>query len=313
MLSYIIRRILLAIPTLIIVGLIVFFLTCVVPGDPVTTMVGDVPLDVIKTIRSEWGLDQPLYVQFPKWFFSMIRGNLGISTSTGMPVKELLLQRMPLTISLAILTIIVGIIIAIPLGVVSAYRQNTVIDSMSVILAVFWLSVPSFLLGFILILLFSVYLGWFPTSGYVPLSSGFIPYIKHIILPVLALGAAQSAQIVRMTRTSMLEVLRENYIQTARAKGLKERVVILKHALRNALIPVVTVVGVALAILLGGIITIEVVFSLPGMGRLLITAVQRRDYPVIQGIVIWISFAYILINLIVDLLYAKINPKITYS
>ena len=277
------------------------------------TMVGDVPVDVLNQIRHEWGLDKPLYVQFPQWFFSMLKGNLGISASTGTPVTQLLLDRLPITFTLAFSTIVVAFIIAIPLGIISAVKRNTIIDNIAVSLAVLGLSVPSFWLGFVLISFFSVQLGWFPASGYRPPSAGLVPWIRHLILPVLALGAMQAAQIARMTRSSVLEVLQEEYIKSARAKGLREWAVIIKHALRNALIPILTVAGIALAILMGGIITIEVVFAIPGMGRLLITAIHRRDYPVIQGIVIWISFAYIGINLIVDLLYAFINPRIRYK
>ena len=300
------RRILGLIPVLWGVITIVFLIIHLVPGDPAKMMLGDtaLPSDV-EALRESLGLNKPLINQYVGFFAGLFRGNLGKSFNTGQPVLKALIERFPNTLILAIASLFVAVVIGILGGIVTAAKRNTIIDSAGLMFSLIGVSMPAFLLGPILILVFSVKLGIFPVSG-----SGSL---KHLVLPSLSLGFALSAIVLRMTRASMLEVLSKDYIRTARAVGISEKKILMKHALRNAIIPVVTIIGLQFGALLGGVIIVEIIFSWPGIGQLLIPAIMRRDYPLVQGCILFISVVYIFVNFIVDIIYAYIDPRIRYS
>lgn len=313
--AYIVRRLLAFIPTMFFVVTLVFILTRLIPGDPAGIIAGHqlATEERIQKIRSQLGLDKPIAVQYSIWLSRAVRGDFGTSIFFNQPVNEVVLSRLPVTMSLAFLSLALAIALSVPLGILAATRRNSTADAATMVFSVLGISFPPFWLGFILILLFSVTLRWLPTSGYRPWSMGIDQWFRYLILPSVSLCLSQIALLTRTTRASMLEVLSKEYITTARAKGLGGLRVIYGHALQNAMISVVTVAGLAFAVILGGSIIIESVFALPGVGRLVVNAALRRDYPVIQGSVTYLVGISLLVNLLVDLSYAVINPRITYE
>jgi peptide/nickel transport system permease protein len=315
MLSFLVRRLAQTLITLFIVSLISFVLSMILPGDPVLALVGPegATKEMLEVYRKELGLDQPVYVQYFKWLNRLLHGDFGVSIRTRAKVLTLFNQRLPVTIEVLILGVIFAIILAFPLGILSSLRPNTWIDTTGTVLAVSGVAMPQFLLAMILILVFSLWLGWLPSSGYVEPWKNLWASIRTLILPAISLGFVVAAEMMRQVRSSMLEVLQDEYVQTARAKGLSEPVVIIKHALRNALIPVVTLLGLRIGRLIGGLVIIEVVFSLPGIGQMLLNAVLFKDMPVLQSGVLLVALAVTLINLLVDLSYSLIDPRIRYG
>ncbi|MFW5790987.1 MAG: ABC transporter permease [Halanaerobiaceae bacterium] len=308
MFQYIIRRLLMVIPVLIGVMIITFFLMYIVPGDPVLTMLGQhANEDSINRMRSQLRLDEPWYIQFSGYITRTLRGDLGVSYMSNVPVAEALKRRLPNTARLAFTAIIVSTIMGISIGIVSAVFQNTWIDHFAMTFALLFISTPVFWFGTVLILIFAMTLGWFPISG---MGDGSI---KYLILPAITLGSRSAAFLARYTRSVMLEVIREDYIRTARAKGIAERVVILKHALKNVMIPVVTVLGMSLASYLNGSVLTESIFAWPGFGRYVVTAIQKRDFQVIAGSVLVGSVIFVFFNLIVDIIYIALDPRIKYD
>jgi peptide/nickel transport system permease protein len=312
-LAYIVRRILATIPVMAVVALFVFSLLYIAPGDPAAVIAGDqaTPADV-ERIRQSLGLDRPFLVQFAEWVWNILHANLGISMFTGIPVTKLIAQRIEPTLSLMAVTLVVAISVAVPLGVVAAWRAGTFIDRAIMAFAVFGFSVPVFVVGYLLAYLFALELEWLPVQGYTPISEGLWPWLQNLILPAIALGCVYIALIARITRAAMLEVLAQDYIRTARAKGIGQPGILFVHALKNASVPIVTVIGIGVALLIGGAVVTESVFVIPGLGRLTIDAILRRDYPVIQGVVVLFSFVYVLVNLMVDLIYTLLDPRIRY-
>ncbi len=304
--NYILRRLLLIIPVVWGVSTLVFLFIHFIPGDPVQVMLGESakPADV-EELRRSLGLDQPLPAQYVLFLKGLVTGNLGRSIHTGQPILTTILTRIPATLELAIAAMFVALVMAIPLGVLSASRQYSWLDNSSMFFALLGISMPNFWLGPLLILLFSVHLNWLPVSG----RGG----LRHLIIPAITLGNALAAKLTRMTRSSVLEILHEDYITTARSKGLREGIVIFKHALRNALIPVITVIGLQCGALLSGALITETIFAWPGLGRWTITAIQKRDYPLVQGCVLVISLSYVLVNLLTDLTYAWVDPRIRFE
>lgn len=294
-----------------VVAVVVFFLIHLTPGDPASIILGPEALpEDVEELREELGLNLPIIQQFFIWLSGIFKGDLGWSLFMDMPVTEAFFSHLGPTLSLAIFAQIISIVIAIPFGIIAATRRGTVVDQFFMVFALLGISIPSFLLGLLLILVFAVKLHWLPVAGYQPLSAGLLNHLKFLILPAITLGAIQAALIARMTRSSMLDILNMNYIKTAHAKGLKEKVVIFKHAFRNALIPILTVIGQSFGTLVAGAVVTEAVFNLPGLGQLIVNSIQRRDFVVIQGTVLLIAGAYVLINLIVDLLYGVIDPRV---
>ncbi len=311
---YVIRRLLGVIPVLILVGLGSFLLVHLVPGDPAMVMLGsDATPQQIQVLRAQMGLDRSLPEQFALWARQVLQGNLGESFFLGRPVTQALLERLPATLQLAVLSLLFSLLIGIPTGILAAVRQNTRWDQLVMVTAMGGISVPSFWLGLTLILVFSVGLGWLPSGGYTPLWEDFRQGLRVLVLPAASLGFMQAALIARMTRSSMLEVLRLDYVRTAKAKGLDWRRITLRHALKNAMIPVITTIGTAFGVLLGGAVIVEIVFTYPGLGRLVVLAVQRRDYPLVQGALLLTSVIYVAVNLAVDLLYSVFDPRIKYE
>lgn len=313
MFAFIVRRIIATIPVMGFVALFVFSLLYIAPGDPAAVIAGDQasPADV-ERIRAGLGLDRPYLVRFAEWLFRVLQGDLGTSIFTSLPVTQLIAQRIEPTVSLMVVTLIFAILIAVPMGVVAAWKVNTWTDRVAMAIAVFGFSVPVFVVGYLLAYVFALKLDWFPVQGYTPLSAGFWPWLENLVLPAVALGMVYIALIARITRASMLEVLQQDYIRTARAKGVSQPSILFIHALKNAAIPVVTVIGIGIALLIGGAVVTESVFAIPGLGRLTVDAILRRDYPVIQGVVLMFSFVYVLINLVVDIIYTLIDPRIRY-
>ena len=312
--TYIIRRLLALIPVALVVATVAFVLIHLAPGDPASIIAGpDAPADDVAQIRRTLGLDQPLLLQLARWYGRLVQGDLGQSIFLRKPVFDAILDRAEPTILLTVSAIVVASLIGVPAGVLSAKRHNTATDQAFMVFALLGISVPNFLLGLLFVLVFGVWLGWFPVAGYSPLEDGWLLTARSLVLPALSLGLVQSALIARIARSSMLDVLREQFITTGRAKGLGERVVVYKHALRNALVPTVTVIGISFAVLISGAVVVETVFNIPGLGRLVISAVGRRDYPVVQGVVLVIAGVYMLVNLIVDLTYLVIDPRVKYQ
>jgi peptide/nickel transport system permease protein len=310
---YLINRIIVLIPVMFVVATVVFFLVHLIPGDPASVLLGPnaTPSDVMK-IRAQMGLDKPIHVQFVIWLSRIIQGDLGDSIFLGRSVTQAIYERLEPTLILVVLSSIVAIFIGIPAGVFAAVKPNRWLDKTLMFFAILGVSIPTFWLGLNFIEFFSVLLKWLPAAGYAPLSSGIWESLRYMILPASSLGFNQSALIARICRSSMLEVMQQDYIRTARAKGLMEPWVVLKHALRNVMIPTVTVIGTTFAVLIGGAVVTEIVFNIPGIGLLIINSVLRRDYPVIQGCVLFISAAYVVINLIVDISYVYIDPRVKY-
>lgn len=313
MLAYIARRIITTIPVVVMVAIVIFALLRLTPGDPAAVIAGDDASPAqLEAIRIQMGLNLPIYEQFFQWSKNLLRGDLGTSLLSNTPVTALIADRMGPTIALAVATLSFTLLIAIPIGVVAAWRHGKATDRFVMILSVLGFSIPTFVVGYVLIYLFSMKLGWFPVQGYRDLSNGFYEFVRRLTLPTIALSAVYTALIARITRSSVIEVMNEDFVRTARAKGVKESTVLLRHALRNAAVPIVTVVGIGAASLIGGVVVTESVFNIPGLGRLVVEAVLARDYPIIQGVILLFSLTYIVINLVVDVLYTVFDPRITY-
>ncbi len=315
MAGYLIRRTLGAFLVMFVVATLVFFMLRLVPGDPIAAMLADVgDPDAIDEIRAKLGLDQPMYVQYGKWLSLAAQGDLGNSIyGSRVPVSQLIAEALPRTLSLALLSFVIATLIAIPAGLIAATRKNTGLDYSVTFVAFLGLSMPDFWLAILLIIVFAANLHWLPAIGYVPLSEGFWPWFSHLILPSIAVGTAFSAIVARMIRSSMLEVLNADYMQVARSKGLSEMTLILRHAFPNALIPVITVIGIAFALLMSGTVVVENVFAIKGLGRLLIQSILNRDYPVVQGSILVVSAIFVFSNLLVDVLYTVVDPRIRYQ
>lgn len=310
---FLIKRIAAVIPVLAVVAVIVFLLLRLSPGDPAVIIAGDsASAQDIENIRHSLGLDQPLLQQFFQWIWRMLHGDFGTSIFTGMPVLDLIMQRVEPTLWLAVLTMSFAIVFALPMGIWAAWKAGTWVDRLVTAMSVIAFSLPVFLIGYALVYSFSTQLGWLPVQGFKSLSEGWSPFIRHLILPVVSGGLIYTALLARMTRATMLDVLGEDYIRTARAKGLPLSRLLLRHALKNAAVPIVTTIGLGIAMLLGGVMVTESVFAIPGIGRLTVDSILRRYYPVIQGIVLVTSSAYVLINLVIDLLYGLFDPRIRY-
>ncbi|MBF7144049.1 MULTISPECIES: ABC transporter permease [Pseudomonas] len=311
MLTFILRRLLSAIPTLILVSLFVFTLQKLLPGDPVQAMAGEErDPAVMEYLREKYRLNDPVPLQYLHWVGNVLTGDFGTSLRTEQPVTALLASKLPVTIELAVLALIIALVIGIPAGVVSAVRKGTAVDYGANVFALSGISIPHFWLGILLILIFAVKLQWLPASGFVPLGEDLMQNLKTLILPAFVLGAGLAGVLMRHTRSAMLEVLRADYVRTARAKGLFPRTVVLKHALRNALMPIVTLTTLLFGELLGGAVLTEQVFSIPGFGKMIVDAVFNRDYAVVQGVVLCVAIGFLLLNLLADVLYRLINPRL---
>jgi peptide/nickel transport system permease protein len=309
--TYILRRLVMLVPVLLVVAVVVFALVHLTPGDPAAVILGDraTPED-IQRLREQLGLNDPLLVQFTRWFGGVLRLDFGESIFLGEPVTQALLDRVQPTVLLTMYALTFQVLIGIPAGVLAAVRFDSPLDRAVTVVAIFGSAIPTFFLGILLILIFAVRLRWVPAGGYVPLVEDPAAHLRAMLLPAFALGFSAAGLLARMVRSSMLDVLREDYVRTAWAKGVPERLVIVRHALRNALIPALTVIGVSIGALLGGAVVTETVFTIPGMGRLVVQSIARRDYPIIQGAIIAIAMTYVLVNLIVDVLYVYIDPRV---
>lgn len=313
MLAYVIRRLLSTVIVMAIVAVFVFLLLHLSPGDPVAIIAGDnATQDQITAIRQKLGLDDPLPVQFLRWIGHVLQGDLGTSIFSNEPVLSLVGQRLEPTISLALTTLCVAVTFAVTFGVIAAWKAGSLADRLLMILSVVGFSVPGFVVGYLLIYFFAINLRWLPVQGYTPIADGLWLWAQNLILPSITLGLAYIALIARITRASMLDVLSEDYIRTAKAKGVANAPMLLKHALKNAGVPIVTVIGIGVALLISGVVITETVFNIPGVGRLVVDAISRRDYPIIQGVILIFSGVYVLVNLAVDLTYTLIDPRIRY-
>jgi peptide/nickel transport system permease protein len=313
MLVYVARRVIATIPVMAVVALFVFSLLYIAPGDPAAVIAGDqaTPADV-ERIRQSLGLDRPFLIRFGEWAWQILRGDLGTSIFTNLPVTTMIAQRFEPTLSLMAITLIFAVAVAVPTGVLAAWKAGTFIDRLIMAFAVFGFSVPVFVIAYLLAFVFALELQWLPVQGYTPLSEGLWPWFQNLILPAIALGCVYIALIARVTRAAMLEVLQQDYIRTARAKGIGQGGILFVHALKNAAVPIVTVIGIGIALLIGGAVVTESVFAIPGLGRLTVDAILRRDYPLIQGLVLLFSFVYVLVNLVIDLSYTLLDPRIRY-
>jgi peptide/nickel transport system permease protein len=313
MIAVVIRRLLATIPVMGIVAIIVFSLLYLTPGDPAAVLAGEqATAEDIERLRVSLGLDQPYLVRFGQWISGVLHGDLGTSIFSRRPVMELIVQRLEPTVALTIASLLIAVLIAVPLGVIAAWRSGGIVDRMAMSFAVLGFSVPVFVLSYLLIALFSVKLQILPVQGYVPIAYGFVPFARHLILPAISLGIINAALIARITRATMLEVLNQDYIRAARAKGLSVRRVLIRHALKNAAVPIVTVIGISFALLISGVVVTETVFNIPGLGRLTVDAILRRDYPVIQGVILVFSATYVVVNLLIDLSYGFFDPRIKH-
>ncbi|QQA44307.1 ABC transporter permease [Pelagovum pacificum] len=314
MLTLILRRTLEAIPTLILVSIIVFGLQRMLPGDPILTLAAENPdPEVIAYLREKYRLDQPIPIQYFAWVSQVLQGDFGISIRTELPVAEMILQKLPITIQLATMAIAMAMLIGIPTGIIAAVRKNSPLDYAANVVALSGMSIPNFWFGILLIMTFSVWLGWLPASGYVPIDESFWLSVRAMLMPAFVLATAVSAYLMRHTRSAMLGVLSSDYVRTARAKGLLSRSVVLKHALRNALMPIVTISTLLFGELLAGAVLTEQIFTIPGFGKLIVDAVFTRDYAVVQGVVLVTAAGFILVNLLADVLYILINPRLRHS
>jgi peptide/nickel transport system permease protein len=311
MTAYILRRLVMLVPVLIVVGVVVFGLVHLTPGDPAAVILGDraTPEDIAR-LRDQLGLNDPLPVQFVHWFGNVLRLDFGESIFLGEPVTQALLDRVQPTALLTLYALSIQVLIGIPAGVLAAVRYNSPVDRALTVMAISGSAIPTFFLGILLILIFAVRLRWLPSGGYVPFGEDPVAHVKGMLMPAFALGFSAAGLLARLVRSSMLDVLREDYVRTAFAKGLPEQLVIVRHALRNALIPALTIIGISLGALLGGAVVTETVFTIPGMGRLVVQSIARRDYPVIQGAIIAIAMTYVLVNLVVDVLYVYVDPRV---
>jgi peptide/nickel transport system permease protein len=310
---FLLRRLLAAIPVLAMVAVIVFALLRLSPGDPAIILAGDgATPEQLNAIRASMGLDKPVMVQFIVWIGHLLRGDLGTSLISGLPVAGMIADRFGPTLALCIGTIVIAVALAIPVGILAAWQQGKLLDRLVMAASVVGFSVPGFIIGYVLILLFARWLGWLPVQGYQPISEGLWPFIERLILPTLTLSTAYIALIARIVRTSVIEVMGEDFIRTARAKGMTEAAVLIRQALGNAAVPIVTIIGVSIAMLIGGVVVTESVFNVPGLGRLVLEAVLARDYPIIQALILLFSALYVLINLVIDVLYSLLDPRIRY-
>lgn len=313
MFAYIARRVAATVPVMVMVALVVFAMLRLTPGDPAAILAGDdATAAQLEQIRRSMGLDQPILTQFGVWMGQLARGDLGVSLLSGKPVLDLISNRVGPTVALALATIAVTVIVAVPMGIIAARNRGKMLDRAVMTLSVFGFSVPTFVIGYLLIYLLALKLGWFPVQGYKPMANGLWPFAQRLVLPTLALSGIYIALVARITRSSIIEVMGEDFIRTARAKGARERSILLRHALRNSAVPIVTIIGIGVASLITGVVVTESVFNLPGLGRLVVEAVLARDYPVIQGMILLFSLTYILINLAVDVLYTVFDPRIRY-
>jgi peptide/nickel transport system permease protein len=313
MLGYIAQRLAATIPVMLLVAVFVFLMLRLAPGDPAAVIAGDnANAEQIALIRTKLGLDQPIVTQFFIWFGQALRGDFGESFFFKKTVAELISSRIEPTLALSLMTILIAIAVAVPLGVIAAYKHGTLIDKIVMGFSVLGFSVPVFVFGYLLIYVFAIKLNWLPVQGYQRIGDGFWGFLQRLILPSVTLSVIYIALIARMTRTSVLDVMGEDYIRTARAKGQIERIVLFKHALKNAAVPIVTVIGLGIALLIGGVVVTESVFSIPGIGRLTVDAVLARDFPTIQAVILLFSLVYVMINLLVDLVYRVFDPRIRY-
>jgi peptide/nickel transport system permease protein len=313
MVGYILRRVASTVPVMLIVAALVFLMLRLTPGDPAAIIAGDnANADQIAAIRTKLGLDAPLLLQFLQWLGNLLRGDFGESFYFKKTVAELIASRLEPTLALSVATIVLAVVIAVPLGVLAAYKRGTIIDKIVMGFSVLGFSVPVFVIGYSLIYLFSIQLNWLPVQGYQRIGDGFGGFVQRLLLPSLTLSVIYIALIARMTRASVIDVLEEDYIRTARAKGQSELKVLFKHALRNASVPIVTVIGLGIALLIGGVVVTESVYSIPGLGRLTVDAVLARDFPTIQAVILLFSLVYVLVNLAVDVAYTALDPRIRY-
>lgn len=313
LLVYAIKRLLAMIPVLLVVAVLVFGLVHFTPGDPAIVMLGDHATEAeIAQLRTAMGFDRPIHVQFVEWVGGLVRGDFGDSFYLNRPVLQAIAERAEPTLMLTLLALTIAVSIGVPAGIISAIKRNSAVDQAFAVFALLGVSMPNFWLGLLLILFFGVQLEWFPVAGYRPIAEGFRSHLEYLALPAIVLGFSQSALISRVTRSTMLDVLHQDFVRTARSKGLMEQRVVIKHALKNAFIPILTVIGLALGAMLSGAIVIETVFALPGLGRLVVNSAARRDYPVIQGVVIVIAGMYVTINLLIDLTYALVDRRVRY-
>ena len=312
--TYVLRRLLALIPVGLVVATVAFLLMHLAPGNPASIIAGDdATADDVRAIERQLGLDRPLPIQLAQWYGRLLRGDLGSSIFLRKPVTEAILDRVEPTLLLTVFSTVIAVLIGVPAGVLSARYHNSITDQALMMLALLGISIPNFLLGLLFVLVFGVWLEWFPAAGYSPLEVGWLATLHSLAMPAFAIALVQSALIARITRSAMLDVLREPFITAGRAKGLGEPAVVYKHALKAALIPTVTIIGISVAVLLSGAVVVETVFNIPGLGRLVISAVLRRDYPVIQGVVLCVAGVYMLVNLVVDLSYLVIDPRVRYE
>ncbi|MFT4004678.1 MAG: ABC transporter permease [Lacrimispora sp.] len=311
MLSYILKRLISLIPVLFVVSIAIFLIIHITPGDPASTILGmEASQEQISELNEKMGLNDPIYIQYFHWISKVVRGDLGDSVFMQQPVAQAIKEHLPPTVALAVFAQIIAILLSVPFGILAACKRGTALDTVFMSISLFGMAVPSFLLGLFFMLFFSVHLGWLPAAGYRPLSMGLWTHFKYLILPGISLGTIQAALIARMTRSSMLDVLYLNYIKTARAKGLREYSVLLKHAFKNAGLPILTVIGQTFGTLVTGAVVVESLFNIPGMGQLILNSIVRRDLAVIQGVVLFVTLLYVGVNLIVDLLYGVIDPRV---
>lgn len=314
MFAYIVRRLVMLLPVLLIVGVVVFALVHITPGDPAGVMLGqNATPEQIEQLRKQLGLDRPILEQFVEWFGGVLRLDFGESIFLGMPVTQAIQDRFQPTLLLTTYALLIQIAIGLPVGVISAIRRGSWLDRLLMVMSISGAAIPTFFLGILLILVFSVNRRWLPAGGYVPITEDPVAHFKAMIMPAFALGFSSAGLLARLVRSTMLDVMREDYIRTAFAKGVTERRVIVRHALRNALIPALTVIGASVGALLGGAVVTETVFTIPGMGRLVVQSISRRDFPVIQGAVMMIAGIYVLVNLAVDILYVYVDPRVRYG
>ncbi len=313
MIRYILGRLLATIPVMVVVTVFVFFLLRIAPGDPAAIIAGeDATAEAIAAVRDKLGLDRPMLEQFGLWILRLAQGDFGTSIFSNLPVSRLIAQRLEPTVALTLSTLLVAVTLAVPLGVVAAWRARKLVDRLVMVFAVMGFALPGFLVAYVLIYIFAVQLGWLPVQGYRPISEGFWPFAEGLVLPSIALGTTYMALIARITRASMLEVLSQDYIRTANSKGLATDRVLLLHALKNASIPIVTVIGIGIALLISGVVITETVFNIPGLGRLTVDAVLKRDYPIVQGLIIVFAATKVIVNLMVDISYVFLDPRIRY-
>jgi peptide/nickel transport system permease protein len=311
--AYIVRRLFATLPVMAVVALFVFFLLRLAPGDPAAIIAGeDATSEAIAAVRAKLGLDRPLVEQFVVWLWALLQGDMGVSIFSNLPVTRLMAQRVEPTVALTLSTLFVAVSLAIPIGVVAAWKARKLVDRLVMAFAVLGLAMPVFVLAYVLIYFFAVQWQLLPVQGYQPLSAGLWPFAESLILPSVALGVTYMALIARITRASMLEVLQQDYIRTANAKGLATDRVLLLHALKNASVPIVTVIGIGIALLISGVVITETVFNIPGLGRLTVDAVLKRDYPIVQGLILVFAAAKVIVNLVIDISYAFLDPRIRY-